>query len=230
MANEKVFIVEDEQDILELVKFNLLKSSYIVQSAMNGIDALKKILTFEPNLVLLDIMLPDIDGLEILKNLKSDPQTAAIKIIMLTARGEEEDIIRGLELGADDYITKPFSPRVLLARIKTVLRRISVKAESSSGSLKIKNITIDPGRFEVRINNEPVTLTKTEFNLLHFLAQRPGWVFTRNQIIDGVQGEDYPVTDRSVDVQIVGLRKKMGDAGDYIETVRGVGYRFKDSE
>ncbi len=230
MAHEKIFIVEDEQDILEVVKFNLIKDGYQVDYAVNGIEAMKKIGANSPDLVLLDIMLPDVDGIQILKNLKSDPVLKDILIIMLTAKGEESDIVKGLELGADDYITKPFSPRVLLARVKAALRRREQKPDKKDGSLKIGNISIIPGRFEAYVNDEPLTLTKTEFNLLYFLAQRPGWVFTRNQIIDAVQGEGYPVTDRSVDVQIVGLRKKLGEAGDRIETVRGVGYRFKEQQ
>jgi two-component system phosphate regulon response regulator PhoB len=147
---------------------------------------------------------------------------------MLTAKGEEADIVTGLELGADDYITKPFSPRVLIARIRAVIRRHDKKNEDDTSIIQINEITIHPGRRSVTVNDNPVELTYTEFQVLNYLAKRPGWVFTRSQIVDAVRGSDYPVTDRSVDVQIVGLRKKLGSCGDYIETVRGVGYRFKE--
>jgi two-component system phosphate regulon response regulator PhoB len=147
---------------------------------------------------------------------------------MLTAKGEEADVVTGLELGADDYITKPFSPRVLLARVKAVLRRRIKDLPEETAVIRIHDLVIHPGRREVLVSGSPVQLTYTEFGILNYLAKRPGWVFTRNQIVDAVRGDDYPVTDRSVDVQIVGLRKKLGPAGNYIETVRGVGYRFRE--
>jgi two-component system phosphate regulon response regulator PhoB len=174
-------------------------------------------------------MLPGMDGLEVCKALKADSTTHNIPVMMLTARSEEADIVTGLELGADDYITKPFSRRVLLARVKAVLRRGSENAAiDDSGPVRIHDLVINPKRHEVLVNGESIVLTFTEFRVLHFLANRPGWVFTRSQIVEAVRGDDYPVTDRSVDVQIVGLRKKLGDTGHYIETVRGVGYRFMD--
>jgi two-component system phosphate regulon response regulator PhoB len=173
-------------------------------------------------------MLPGIDGLEVAKTLKNDSKTQDIPIIMLTAKGEEADIVTGLELGADDYITKPFSPRILTARIRTVLRRKSTPPSDETSIIQQHGLIIHPGRRDVRINGKPVELTYTEFQVLHYLAKRPGWVFTRYQIVEAVRGDDYPVTDRSVDVQIVGLRKKLGSYGKYIETVRGVGYRFRE--
>ena len=181
-----------------------------------------------PDLIVLDLMLPGIDGLEVAKVLKNDPKTKDISIVMLTAKGEEPDIVTGLELGADDYVTKPFSPRILVARVRAVLRRKLKEEPTDESVLRIRNLVIHSGRHEVLVNGDPVPLTFTEFGILSFLAQRPGWVFTRFQIVDAVRGDDYPVTDRSVDVQIVGLRKKLGFAGKYIETVRGVGYRFKE--
>ena len=181
-----------------------------------------------PDLIILDLMLPNVDGLDVCKELKKNSQTQHIPIIMLTAKTEEADVVTGLELGADDYVTKPFSPRVLVARVRAVLRRKTYGLDNKSEPLSIHEIIIHPGRHEVLVDGESVDLTFTEFNILQFLAKRPGWVFTRYQIVDAVRGDDYPVTERSVDVQIVGLRKKLGDYGHYIETVRGVGYRFKE--
>ena len=229
MAKGTIMVVEDEVDILELLRFNLAKEGYHVEYSANGKDGLKKIMTLQPNLVILDLMLPDLDGLEICREMKASPNTKHIPIIMLTAKGEEADIVTGLELGADDYITKPFSLRELIARIKAVLRRKTEEIKDDESTINIHGMTIHPGRHEVLIEGEPVEeLTFTEFKLLHYLARRPGWAFTRNQIIDAVQGDDYPVTERSVDVQVVGLRKKLGDHGKYIETVRGIGYRFRE--
>lgn len=224
-----ILLVEDEEDILELVTYNLGKEGYQVESVTSGEEALQRIRSSPPDLVLLDLMLPGVDGLEVCKAIKSNPDTKGLSIIMLTARSEEADIVTGLELGADDYITKPFSRRVLLARVKAVLRRgiLGEDAEESE-ILRIHEIQINPGRHEVLVEGEQVSLTLTEFRVLHFLANRPGWVFTRAQIVEAVRGDGYPVTDRSVDVQIVGLRKKLGEAGKYVETVRGVGYRFAE--
>ncbi|MHC5083438.1 MAG: response regulator [Planctomycetota bacterium] len=229
MAQEKILIVEDEADVLELVRYNLEKNGYQTDGAMTGTEAVRKAQSGAVDLILLDLMLPEIDGLEVCKLVKKDPKTAAIPIIMLTAKGTEADIVAGLEMGADDYITKPFSPRVLMARVKAVLRRKDILGDPDKAVLRVHNLEIDPGRHRVTIEGKDVSLTTTEFGLLKFLASRPGWVFTRYQIVDAVHGSDYPVTDRSVDVQVVGLRKKLGDAGKYIETVRGVGYRFQET-
>jgi len=226
MANEKILIVEDEADILELLRYNLNREGYHVREAATGEAALDLIRKDVPDLVLLDLMLPKIDGLEVCRQVRGNGENKALPIIMLTAKGEEADIVTGLELGADDYVTKPFSPRVLLARIRAVLRRQSMEIPGDTESLQLHNLAIHPGRHEVLVDGEQVTLTRTEFQVLHYLARRPGWVFTRYQIVDAVHGDDYAVTERSVDVQIVGLRKKLGTAGKYIETVRGVGYRF----
>jgi two-component system, OmpR family, alkaline phosphatase synthesis response regulator PhoP len=228
MSKERILIVDDEEDILELVRYNLEREGYETACVTTGEEALKAARTELPDLVLLDLMLPGVDGLDVAKLLKSDPKTQHIPIVMLTAKGEEADVVTGLELGADDYITKPFSPRVVIARTKAVLRRKSKQPIEDSSIIKIHGLMIHPGRHEVLVENKPVDLTFTEFRVLHFLARRPGWVFTRTQIVDSVHGDDYPVTDRSVDVQIVGLRKKLGPYGHYIETVRGVGYRFKE--
>jgi two-component system phosphate regulon response regulator PhoB len=228
MAKNNILVVEDEEDILELVSYNLEREGYAVDHVMSGEDALKYVERRHPDLILLDLMLPGVDGLEVCRSLKSSPDTRSIPVIMLTARSEEADVVTGLEMGADDYITKPFSRRVLLARTKAVLRRAESGPPDDSSTLVLHNLSINPGRHEVLVDGEEVQLTLTEFRVLHFLAGRPGWVYTRSQIVEAVRGDGYPVTDRSVDVQIVGLRKKLGDAGKYIETVRGVGYRFTE--
>ena len=228
MAGKKILIVEDEEDVIELIRYNLAKEGFNCDAAYNGQEALKKAQATLPDLVLLDLMLPEVDGLEVCKRLKSSPQTEHIPIVMVTAKSDEADIITGLELGADDYITKPFSPKVLVARVRAVLRRKTTEIPEKSTVIRIHDIQIDPGRHKVLVKDKAVELTSSEFGLLHFLAARPGWVFTRYQIVDAIHGTDYPVTDRSIDVQVVGLRKKLGPAGKYIETVRGIGYRFKE--
>lgn len=230
MSKENILVIEDEEDILALVHYNLAKDGYVVTPVTTGEDGLKAVAGHLPDLILLDLMLPGVDGLEICRRLKSNPETAQVPIIMVSAKGEEADVVTGLELGAEDYITKPFSNKVLLARIKNVLRRRErdVQSADKEEALHIQGITIHPGRNEVLVNGAPVELTFTEFRVLYFLASRPGWVFTRYQIVNAVRGDDYAVTDRAVDVQIVGLRKKLGPCGKFIETVRGVGYRFKD--
>lgn len=228
MAKEHILVVEDEEDILELLRYNLNKEGYGVTGVLSGEEALRAARSTPPNLIVLDLMLPGMDGLTVCRELKMDAKTREVPIIILTAKGEEADIVAGLELGADDYVIKPFSPRVLLARLRAVLRRRQAAPAAATDFLKIHDMTIHPGRHEVLVQGRPVELTSTEFRLLHFLARRPGWVFTRAQIVQGVQGEDYAVSDRAVDVQIVGLRKKLGAAGEYIETVRGVGYRLKE--
>ena len=228
MSKERILVVDDEEDILELVRYNLAKEGYHVTGALTGEDALKKARSEFFDLIVLDLMLPGIDGLEVTKILKNNPKTESVPIVMLSAKGEEADIVTGLELGADDYITKPFSPRIMIARVRTVLRRKIGKTQEENTTVHIFELEIDPGRRSVLAAGNPVDLTFTEFQVLYLLAQRPGWVFTRSMIVDAVRGDDYPVTDRSVDVQIVGLRKKLGDCGKYIETVRGVGYRFRE--
>jgi len=228
MAKESILVVEDEEDIRELLKYNLEKEGYQVFGAAMGEEALQVIRNRLPDLILLDLMLPGIDGLEVCRRIKGEAQTQHLPIIMLTAKGEEADIVTGLELGADDYITKPFSPRVLLARLRAALRRRSQPLPLQTAPLKTDELVIHPGRHEVFLQGQPITLTVTEFRLLHLLVRKPGWVFTRTQIVNEIHGEDYPVSDRSIDVQIVSLRKKLGAFGSQIETIRGIGYRFKD--
>ena len=230
MSKQTILVVDDEEDILELVRYNLVREGFEVVCAMTGEQAFEVIQQTPFELLILDLMLPGMDGLELTRRLKNSSETSRIPIVMLTAKGEEADIVAGLELGADDYITKPFSPRVLTARIRSVLRRRDKPLVDEEATLHVYELTIPPGRRSVLLNGDAVDLTYTEFQVLSFLARRPGWVFTRTQIVDAVRGDDYPVTDRSVDVQIVGLRKKLGAYGKYIETVRGVGYRFKEKK
>jgi two-component system, OmpR family, alkaline phosphatase synthesis response regulator PhoP len=228
MAKEKILVVDDEEDILELVRYNLAKEGYRVTCVFSGEDALRRTREDAFDLVLLDLMLPGLDGLDICRQLKNGASTKQIPVVMITAKDDDADIVAGLELGAEDYITKPFSPRILLARIKVILRRKNSHESEESVIVRLDDLTIDPTRHQVLLRRQPVTLTTTEFRILHFLASRPGRVFSRDQIISAVKGDDYAVTERSVDVQIVSLRKKLGASGYPIETVRGVGYRFRE--
>jgi len=230
MGKAKILVVEDEEPIQELIQFNLERTHYQVKVVDSGEDAINALQSFLPDLILLDIMLPGVDGLEVCKQVKSDSKGRYIPIIFLTALSEEADVVTGLELGGDDYVTKPFSPRILLARVKAALRRSLLPQLNQTDVLNIHGIKIDSQRYDVQVNGKKCTLTLTEFKILKLLANQPGRVFTRYQIVNEVHGQDYPVTDRSVDVQIVGLRKKLGNAGKYIETVRGIGYRFREED
>jgi two-component system alkaline phosphatase synthesis response regulator PhoP len=229
MPTEKILVVEDEENIQELIRYNLAKEGYQVSCVLSGEKGLEAARTGRPDLVLLDLMLPGLDGLDVCKELKRDPATQSIAVIMVTAKGDETDIVTGLELGADDYVIKPFSPKILLSRVKAVLRRKHFPVVDSDEVIQIGDLVIHPGRYEVQLGNNKLDLTFTEFRILQTLATRPGWVFTRGQIVDAVRGEDHAVTDRSVDFQIVGLRRKLGNCSTYIETVRGVGYRFQEA-
>lgn len=226
---QKILIVEDETDIRELIGFNLELNNFTVIKVDTGKKGLSEVQKDPPDLIILDLMLPDMDGYAVCKNLKRDDRLKKIPVIMLTARSQEDDMIQGLEAGADDYITKPFSPRILLARVKTALRRNALPSDSPAiKTIRIHGIEMDPARFKVLVDGQPVDFSVTEFAILKFLAENPGWVFSRDQIIDAVKGEDYPVTARSVDVQILGIRRKLGDKGRFVETVRGVGYRIRE--
>ncbi len=223
-----LFIVEDEPDIAELLSFNLSKAGFTTSTAARGDVALSEIIRWKPDLVLLDLMLPGIGGIEICRRMKANPETASIPIIMVTARDEETDIVVGLRMGAEDYIVKPFSMNIVIARINTVFRRHDLVPPGPEELCTVHDITIDPCRHEVLCGKKPIELTISEFRLLHFLALRPSWVFTREQIVEGIKGTDHSVTDRAVDVLMVSLRRKLGKRGDFIETVRGVGYRFRE--
>lgn len=228
MAHEHILIIEDEQDIIELLTYNLEQEGYSISFATSGEEAFSLVHQKNPDLILLDLMLPGVDGLDVCRNLKQNEMTRNIPIIMLTAKSEDSDIITGLEMGADDYIPKPFSPKVLIARVRSVLRRLKPNLKQQHEQIiQVHDIYIDITKHRVLCGGEEIILSATEFAILVFLAQNPGWVFSRGQIIGAVKGEDYPVTERSVDVQILGLRKKLGEMGKFIQTVRGVGYRLQ---
>ncbi len=230
MAQARILVVDDEQDILMLIAYNLRKEGYQVDTVQSGQKALEIIRNNPPDAVILDLLLPDIDGVEVCRKIRQNRRYSQMPVLMLTARTEDSDIVTGLEVGADDYITKPFSPAVLLARLRTSLRRSAGEdaPHNTAVLLKLHGITIDTARHEVRCGTNTVALSATEFAILEFLARSPGWVFSRTRIIDAIRGADYPVTERSVDVQILGLRRKLADCGTCIETVRGVGYRLRE--
>jgi two-component system alkaline phosphatase synthesis response regulator PhoP len=229
MSAIKITIIEDEEDIQHLLTYNLEKEGYRVSGFESGEDGLASLLAEPPDLVLLDLMLPGMDGMEVCRRFKQNATTRDIPVIIISAKGEESDIIAGLELGADDYLSKPFSPKILLARIRAVLRRKAEPLSDNSTAIQVDELMLDPGKFTATISGASLALTAGDFRLLHYLASHRGWVFTRYQIVDAIRGEGYVVTERAIDVQVAGLRKKLGDFGHYIQTVRGVGYRFKDA-
>lgn len=224
--SKKILVVDDDPDILTLVRYNLEKEGFKISTVESGEEAIEKTRKTKPDLLILDLMLPGMDGLEVCRLLKSDASLKHIPVIMLTAKGEETDIVVGLELGADDYLTKPFSPKVLAARVRVLLRRGEASSKPVE-KLSLGPITIDPERHEVFINSKPIVLTATEFNLLKCFVTRPGRVFSREDLLNQAWSDDALVVDRTVDVHILGLRKKMGKYADWLETVRGFGYRLK---
>ena len=231
MRKPSILVVEDDTDIQQLVSYNLIKAGFNVTCADTGEEALQLLGREQVDAMVLDLVLPGKDGNEVCRAVRSQEAIKGLPIIMLTAKSEEDDIVRGLECGADDYVTKPFSPRVLIARLEAALRRTPETAEApdeSVGFISRHGMEIHPGRHEVRVDGEEIHLTASEFTILELLAGRPGWVFSRQQIIDQVRGYDYSITPRAVDVQIFGLRKKLGDSGACIETVRGIGYRIRE--
>lgn len=227
MASEKILVVDDETDIVKLVRYNLAQEGFEVICASSGEAALEMVSKEKPSLVVLDLMLPGISGLKVCKRIKGDPATKAVQVVMLTAKGEDSDIVTGIEAGADDYVTKPFSPKVLIARVKLALRKATGQKEKGK-HIEAGKIVIDTQRFEVLVEGRPVEMTFTEFNVLLALATHRGRVFSRYDIMDAVRGDDYIATERAIDVQITAIRKKIAPFGKYIETVRGVGYRFRD--
>jgi two-component system alkaline phosphatase synthesis response regulator PhoP len=229
VKREKILVVEDENDILEVIQYNLAREGYKVTCTRDGDQGLTRIKRDAPDLVILDLMLPGLDGIEVCRRIKQDPITNGIPVIMVTAKSEESDVILGLGVGADDYLTKPFSPKELVARVKTVLRRGPLKEERAVGERVVRGeLVIDVGRHEVLLDGQPVVLTPTELRLLHFLASHPGRVFNRSHLLSRVIGEDAIVTDRNFVVHVRAVRSKLGERREFIETVRGVGYRFRD--
>ncbi|MHB8808582.1 MAG: response regulator [Desulfobulbaceae bacterium] len=232
MTKPNILVVEDDADIQQLVSYNLIKAGMHVTCADRGEDAIAILNREQVDGIVLDLMLPGLNGLETCRRIREQEQTRNIPIVILTAKGEDDDVVIGLDSGADDYVTKPFSPKVLVARLQAVMRRkkesASYSSEESGGEITLHELTIHPGRHEVHVKGKPVQLTGTEFTILHLLAGRPGWVFTRQQIIDHIRGYDYLITPRAVDVQIFGLRKKLGKAGQLVETIRGLGYRMRE--
>ena len=227
MDSKKILIVEDEFDILKLIEFNIKKEGFDVIAVSDGESAIKEVRANKPDLILLDLMLPGISGLDVCHLIQKDTELSQIPILMLTAKGEESDVVRGLEAGADDYVIKPFSVKVLLARIKALLRRdVSQDADKQKAPLVFDGLSIHAGKRIVKVDGKMIDLTYMEFQILFTLASHSNWVYTRTQLIDEIRGDNYIVTDRSIDFQVVGLRKKLGEASKYIKTVRGVGYRF----
>ena len=230
MAEKKILVIEDERDIADVIAFNLGRDGFAVVTASSGEEGLKAAKGKSPHLIVLDIMLPGMSGLDVCRILKQDAATRGIPIIILTARNEDIEIVTGLEVGADDYITKPFSPKVLAARIRAVLRRREAAGpEIGSSQIRLGDLLIDPTRRRVTADDDDVDLTFTEFELLSLLARRPGWVFSRSQLIDALREGEHVITDRAIDVQIANLRRKLGRCSHYVQTVRGVGYRITEA-
>lgn len=225
MSAPRILVIEDDDAIREVVRYTLENNGFTVLAAADGKTGLTLALRERPSLILLDLMLPEMDGLDVCRNLKRDESAREIPVVMLTAKGEESDIVLGLELGAIDYITKPFSGKVLVARIRAHLRRTS--EQKSSTEIQFDGLVLDTNAHTARLNGNPIELTFTEFGILLLLARKPGRVYTRAQIVSNVKGDDYPVTDRAIDVQMVNLRRKLGTWSANIETVRGVGYRMR---
>lgn len=231
MKKNHILIVEDEDDIASILKLNLESDGYNVSILSDGNNVLSQVKTMMPDAILLDVMIPGSDGFEVCKDIKSNDGTKHIPIIFITAKSLEHNVISGLEIGADDYITKPFSISIVLARLKTILRRSKQASKpSSTNRVESGGVHVDKDRMIVTVNGSEITLTTSEFQLLEYLMQKPGWVFKRTQLLEACKGEDNFVTDRTIDVLIVSLRKKLGDSAHLIETVRGVGYKFKDVE
>jgi two-component system phosphate regulon response regulator PhoB len=228
---EKIVVIEDEADILEVLQYNLKREGYTVIASRDGEEGLDSVRRENPDLVLLDLMLPGLDGLEVCKRLQADPVTANVPVIMVTAKGEETDVVSGLQIGADDYVTKPFSPKELLARVKAVLRRGPVREQRAVGDRIVRDgLVIDITKHIATVDGEAITLTATEMRLLHFLGAHPGRVFTRDQLLSRAIGDHAVVIDRNIDVHIGAIRRKLGAYRELIETIRGVGYRFRDAQ
>jgi two-component system alkaline phosphatase synthesis response regulator PhoP len=227
-TRERILVIEDEPDIAEIVEYNLQREGFRVVSAADGEEGLELVQREFPDAILLDLMLPKLDGLEVCRRLKADPALRTIPVIMVTAKGEVSDIVAGLEAGADDYVTKPFIPKVLVARVKAVVRRGTWDDGRPQERIVAAGLVIDVKRHEVRVEGQPMQVTATEFRLLHYLAAHPGRVFTRNHLISRVMGSEAALVDRNIDVHVGSIRRKLGEHRNLVETIRGVGYRFRD--
>jgi len=231
VSKKKIMVVDDEADIRELIKFNLEKEGFDVVPVSDGETALEEARLRQPDLILLDVMLPGIDGIEVCFKLKSDSAFKSIPIVMLSAKSDESDQLVGLKIGADDYLVKPFSPKVLVAKISAILRRSDVVSSGVADEtpvIRFKGLFMNPNDFSVTYQEKPLKLTAVEYKVLYFLARKPGRVYTRERIIEQVRGDDVIITGRTVDVHILSLRRKLGEAADLIETVRGIGYRVRE--
>jgi phosphate regulon transcriptional regulator PhoB len=229
MGKEKIIIVEDETDIREVIEYNLKREGYETLVASNGEEALRIIARHSPDLVILDLMLPGLDGIDVCRKLKEDPLSRSVPVIMVTAKGEESDVVLGLGMGADDYVTKPFRPRELMGRVRAVLRRGPLKEQRGKKELiEVDGVVIDVPKHRVTVEETVVEFTATEFRILHFLASHPGRVFTRDQLLSRVIGESAEVVERNIDVHVRAVRKKLGNCRELVETVRGIGYRFRE--
>jgi two-component system, OmpR family, alkaline phosphatase synthesis response regulator PhoP len=231
MIKKKILVVDDEADIRELIRFNLRKEGFDVFSCADGENALEAAIEHQPSLILLDVMLPGIDGIEVCSLLKGNASLKSIPIVMLSAKTEESDQLVGLKAGADDYLLKPFSPKVLVAKITAILRRadfVSSNSNEEEEIVRYRDLVMNPNDFSVMFQDAPLKLTVVEYKILYFLARRPGRVYSRARILEKVRGDDVIITERTVDVHVLSLRRKLGDAADMIETVRGIGYRVKE--
>jgi two-component system phosphate regulon response regulator PhoB len=236
-----IVVIEDEDAIRDVVAYNLRRAGYDVVTASDGRAGLDAVRRAVPSLVVLDVMMPELDGLEVCRALRDDPVTALVPVIMLTARDAEDDVVAGLGAGADDYVTKPFGPRELVARVDAMLRRSArrdgdepaadrdLASDPDRRRVEVDGVVVDPDRHEVLVDGEPVRLTRTELRLLHVLLRKPGRVYTREQLVERVMGDNAWITDRTIDVHVRAIRRKLGERADAIETIRGVGYRGRDT-
>lgn len=228
MAKASILIIEDDPDIVELLQYNLEKEGFPVRTAADGETGLQAARRFKPGMILLDLMMPGMDGLEVCQNLKRDPNTAGIPLMMITAKSQESDVVTGLELGADDFLSKPFSPREVIARVRAVLRRSKGEAKHVPTRIELGEVVLDLDRYEIEVSGELREFTRAEFRLIWALASQPGRVFARQELVEHITAGETFISDRNVDVHVSAVRKKLGESGDLIRTIRGVGYKIRD--
>lgn len=228
MAKASILIIEDDPDIVELLQYNLEKEGFPVRTAGDGETGLQAARRYKPGMILLDLMMPGMDGLEVCQHLKRDPSTSSIPLMMITAKSQESDVVAGLELGADDFLSKPFSPREVVARVRAVLRRGQGETKHVTTRIELDSVVLDKERYEIEVKGELVEFTRAEFRLIWALASSPGRVFARHELVEHITAGETFISDRNVDVHVSAVRKKLGEAGDLIRTVRGVGYKIRD--